>query len=267
MSKRKVVEDKVGKLVKVGFIQEIMYLTWLANIVMVKKKSGKWRMCVNFTDLNKACPKDSYSLLHIYRLIDRTYGFLLLSLLDSYLGYNQIRMNPLDATKMMFVMNMNNYYYEVIHFGLQNARATYHRLTNMVFASQIGRNLKVYMDDMLIKIPKDRKYAQDLEETFASIRSYNMRLNLEKCTFRVQARKFLGFMLTSRGIEAKPDKCQAIINMRSLSTLKEVQQLTGYLVALSHFLSCVGDKSINFFATMRKSTSFQWTKECENAFK
>lgn len=91
------------------------------------------------------------------------------------------------------------------------------------------------MDDMVVKTLKDQKHVQDLEETFASIRSYNMRLNLDKCTFRVQTGKFLGYMLTSRGIKANLDKCQEIINMRSPSIVKEVQQVTGRLAALSHF--------------------------------
>ena len=88
--KRKVVAEEVEKLVKAGFIGEVQYPTWLSNVVMVKKKAGKWRMCVDFTDLNKACPKDAYPLPHIDRLIDGASGFRLLSFLDAYSGYNQI---------------------------------------------------------------------------------------------------------------------------------------------------------------------------------
>lgn len=94
-----------------------------------------------------------------------------------------------------------------------------------------------------------------------------MRLNPDKYTFGVQARKFLGFLLTSRGIEANPDKFREIINMRSPSTVKDVQQLIGCLTALSHFLSCARDKSIHFFVEVRKSTKFQWAEKCEEAFK
>lgn len=114
----------------------------------------------------------------------------------------------------------------MIPFGLKNAGATYQRLMDIVFTSQIRRNLEVYVDDMVIKTLENRKYIKYLEETFASIRSYNMRLNLDKCTFMVQAGKFLGFMLTNRGIKANPDKCQEIIYIRSPSTVKEVKQLT-----------------------------------------
>lgn len=118
-------------------------------------------------------------------------------------------------------------------------------------------------DDMVVKTLEDRKHVEDLEETFASIRGYDMSLNPEKCTFGVQAGKFLGFKLTSYGIEENSDKCQEIINMRSSSTVKAVQQLTGCLDALSCFLSCVEDDFMNFFVAVRKSTKFQWTEECE----
>lgn len=192
-------------------------------------------MCVDFTDLNKACPKYPYPLPHIDRLIDGAFGFRLLSFLDAYSGYNQIQMNLLDAPKTEFMTNKNNYYYEVMPFRLKNIVATYQRLMDRVFASQIGPNLKVYMDDMVVKNPDDQKHVRDLEETFVSIQGYDMRLNPDNCTFGVQAGKFLGFMLTNRAIEVNPDKCQEIINIRSLSIVKEVQQLTGRLAALSCF--------------------------------
>ena len=99
--RRRAIEDEVGKLVRVGFIQEIKYPAWLANIVMVKKKVGKWKMCMDFTGLNKACSKDRYLLPHIDRLIDGASGLCLLSIMDAYSGYDQIRMNPLDAPKMV----------------------------------------------------------------------------------------------------------------------------------------------------------------------
>lgn len=123
--KNRVIKDEVGKLMKADFIKEIRYPTWLANIVMVKKKSGKWRMCVDFIEFDKACPKDPYPLPHNDRLIDVASGFCLLSFLDAYSEYNQIQMNPLDAPKTKFMTNKNNYFYEVIPFRLKNPGATY----------------------------------------------------------------------------------------------------------------------------------------------
>ncbi|MCI34583.1 gag-pol polyprotein, partial [Trifolium medium] len=136
--------------------------------------------------------------------------------------------------------NTCNYHYKVMPFGLKNAGATYQRLMDRVFAQKIGRNLEVYIDDMVVKTTMEGSHHEDLEDILASVRKYNMRLNPAKCSFGVQAGKFLGFMLTNRGIEANPEKCQAIIDMRSPTSVKEVQQLTGRITALSRFLSCAG---------------------------
>jgi hypothetical protein len=225
--RRTVVDEEVAKLKKAQFIEEIKYPEWLANVVMVKKSNGKWRMCVDFTDLNKACPKDPYPLPSIDRLIDGASGYKTLSFMDAYSGYNQIKMNAADAPSTTFMKNTCNYFYNVMPFGLKNAGATYQRLMDRVFSQQIGRNLEVYIDDMVVKTPEEGDHGKDLAEILASVRKYNMRLNPAKCSFGVQAGKFLGFMLTRRGIEVNPEKCQAIINMRSPTSVKEVQQLTG----------------------------------------
>ncbi|GAU41232.1 hypothetical protein TSUD_280320, partial [Trifolium subterraneum] len=145
----------------------------------------------------------------------------------------EIKMSPTDAPHTAFMTNTCNFFYKVMPFGLKNAGATYQRLMDRVFQKQIGKNLEVYIDDMVVKTAKEGDHNRDLDEILKEVRKYNMRLNPAKCSFGVQAGKFLGFMLTSRGIEANPEKCQAIINMRSPTTVKEVQQLTGRIAALS----------------------------------
>ena len=139
------------KLEGAGFIKEIKYTTWLANVVMVKKASGKWRMCTDFTDLNKACPKDTYPLPNIDRLVDEASGHNFLSFLDVYSGYNQIPMYGPDRSKTTFITDRANFCYEVMPFGLKNAGVTYKRLMNRVFRGQIGRTMELYVDDMVVK--------------------------------------------------------------------------------------------------------------------
>jgi len=123
--KRLAARAEAEKLLKVGFIREARYSTWLANMVMVNKSSGKWQMCVDYKDLNKACPKDSYPLPNIDRLVDGAAGHKILSFLDAYSGYNQISMHPKDREKTAFTTDGANYSYEVMSFGLKNAGATY----------------------------------------------------------------------------------------------------------------------------------------------
>uniref|UniRef100_A0A2N9G1W1 Uncharacterized protein n=1 Tax=Fagus sylvatica TaxID=28930 RepID=A0A2N9G1W1_FAGSY len=256
--------EEVDKLLKTGFIREVYYPEWLANVVMVKKSTGKWRMCVDFTDLNKACPKDSYPLPRIDQLVDSTAGHKLLSFMDAFSGYNQIQMAEEDQEKTAFITSRGLFCYKVMPFGLKNAGATYQRLVNKMFHDQIGRNVEVYVDDMLVKSKKDDNHLADLRETFQALRKYNMKLNPAKCVFGVSSGKFLGFMVSQRGIEANPDKIKAILEMSPPKTVKEVQSLTGKAAALNRFVSRSTDKCLPFFKILRKA--FAWTEECQQAF-
>nr|KYP51927.1 Retrovirus-related Pol polyprotein from transposon 17.6 [Cajanus cajan] len=264
--KRKAADAEVKKLLHARFIREVTYTTWLANIVLVRKANGKWRMCTDYTDLNKACPKDAYPLPCIDRLVDGASGHSIFSFLDAYSGYNQIRMHLADEEKMAFITESANFCYKVMPFGLKNARATYQRLMDKVFKGQMGRNIEIYVDDMVVKSNSLAEHLADLAEIFGELRKHNMRLNPEKCTFGVRGGKFLGFMLSARGIEANRDKCQAVLDMRSPTNLKELQRLSGRLVALSRFLPRLGDKISPMTKLLRKASTFLWDERCETAF-
>ena len=119
------VMDEVTKLLAAGFIREVHYPEWLANVLLVKKANGKWRMCMDFTDLNRACPKDSFPLPRIDQLEDSTVGHKLLTFMDAFSRYNQIRMAEEDQEKTSFITSQGLYCYKVMPFGLKNAGATY----------------------------------------------------------------------------------------------------------------------------------------------
>jgi ribonuclease HI len=255
---------EVKKLLRAQFIEEVYYPDWLANVVLVKKSNGKWRMCVDFTDLNKACPKDSFPLPRIDALVDSTSGYELLSFMDAFSDYNQILMHPEDREKTAFITDRGLYCYKVMPFGLKNAGATYQRLVNKMFQAQIGRNMEVYVDDMLVKSTESVSHVHDLHEAFETLKQYGMKLNPAKCAFGVSSGKFLGYMVSSRGIEANPEKIQAVLEMQSLKTTKQLQQLTGRLAALNRFISRSTDKCLPFFKILRKA--FEWSSECEEAF-
>ena len=179
-----------------GFIWEVYYPDWLTNVILVKKTNGKWRMCVDFTDLNKACSKDSFPLPRIDQLVDSTARYKLLTFMDAFSGYNQIKMAKEDQEKIAFITSQGLYCYKVMPFGLKNAGATYQRLVNKMFSKQIGRNMEVYVDDMLVKSKEELTHLDDLKETFATLRQYRMKLNPSKCAFGVASGKFLGFMVS-----------------------------------------------------------------------
>ena len=120
------------------------------------------------------------------------------------------------------------------------------------------------MDDILVKSRREEDHLEDLRETFDTLRSYNMKLNLGKCAFEVTVGKFLGFMVSQRGIEANPDKIRVIMEMTPPRNVKKVQSLNGKFAVLNRFLSRATDKCLPFFRMLKKS--FEWTNECQQAF-
>ena len=128
----------------------------------------------------------------------------------------------------------------------------------------MGRNVQVYVNDMLVKSRREEDHLDDLRETFNTLCSYNIKLNPDKCAFGVMVGKFLGFMVSQRGIETNPDKIWAIIEMAPPRNMKEVQSLNGKVAALNRFVSRATDKCLPFFRTLKRS--FEWTVECQQAF-
>ncbi|XP_074559865.1 uncharacterized protein LOC141815896 [Curcuma longa] len=202
----KVIRDEVQKLLKAGYIKEVHFPTWLSNVVLVPKPGNKWRVCVDFRDLNKACPKDCYPLPRIDQLVDSTSGHEYICMLDAYQGYHQIPLSVDDQDKVSFITADGTFCYTVMPFGLKNAGATYQRLMDKIFRHQQGRNIEVYVDDILIKSERGSSLIADIEETCGTLRQYGLKLNPAKCLFGVRVGKFLGYVVTEEGIEANPDK-------------------------------------------------------------
>jgi hypothetical protein len=143
--------EEVRRLLAAEVIRPILYPTWLSNTVVVQKKNGKWRFCVDFTDLNKVCPKDHFPLPRIDQLVDSAAGHDRMSFLDAFQGYHQIPMTLSDQEKTAFITPQGAYCYKVMPFGLKNAGATYQRMMTTMFGNQIGKTVEVYIDDMLVK--------------------------------------------------------------------------------------------------------------------
>ena len=175
----------------------------MANPVLVPKKNTTvLRMCVDFTSLNKHYPKDHFPLPRI----DSTAGCERLSFLDAYSGYNQIRMKVEDKEKTAFITPYGVFCYTTMPFGRKNADATYQRCMQACLMDQIGRNVQVYVDDIVIKTWDGATLLDDLRETFAALKRYSIKLNPTKCVFRVPSGQLLGYLISARGTEANPEK-------------------------------------------------------------
>ncbi|RVW26962.1 Transposon Ty3-G Gag-Pol polyprotein [Vitis vinifera] len=178
--RQKIIRSEIDKLLEVGFIREVDYSDWLANVVVVPKKEGKWRVCVDYTNLNNACPKDSFPLPRIDQIVDSTTGQGMLSFLHAFSGYHQIPMSPANEEKTAFI--------------------TPH-----------GHTVEIYIDDIVVKSKTQEEHVLHLQEVFHLLRKYDMKLNPFKCAFGVSAGKFLGFMVSQRGIEVSPDQVKAVM--------------------------------------------------------
>jgi ribonuclease HI len=263
--KCRAIGEEVHKLMAVGFIKEVFHPEWLANPVLVKKKGGKWRMCVDYTGLNKACPKVPYPLPRIDQIVDSTAGCETLSFLDAYSGYHQIKVKESDQLATSFITPFGMYCYTTMSFGLRNAGATYQRCMNHVFGEHIGRTVEAYVDDIVVKTRKASDLLFDLEVTFSFLKAKSMKLNPEKCVFGVPRGMLLGFIVSERGIEANPEKIVAITNMGPIKDLKGVQRVMGCLAALSRFISRLGEKGLLLYRLLRKVERFTWTPEAVEA--
>ena len=175
------VREELMKLKQAGAIKEVFYPEWLANTVVVKKKSGKWRVCVDFTDLNKACLKDPFPMPRIDQLVDATVGHPRMSFLDAFQGYHQIPLALDDQEKTAFVTPTGNYHYKVMPFGLKNVGSTYQRMMTRMVEPQLGKSIEVYIDDMVVKSKVVSELVGDLENIFEILRKHRLRLYASKC--------------------------------------------------------------------------------------
>ena len=162
--------EELAKLIEAGFIREIKHPDWLANLVMVPKKDKSWRLCVDFKDLNKACPKDPFPLPHIDQIIDATAGHDSMCFLYAYSGYHQIKMKESDQAATAFITPYGPFCFNTMPFGLKNADATYQCMIQTSLEKQIDKTVETYIDDVIIKTRHAKTLIDDLRLTFDNLR-------------------------------------------------------------------------------------------------
>jgi hypothetical protein len=223
-------------------------------------------MCIDFTDLNKAYPKNEFPLPRIDSLVDATSSSELMSLLDCYSGYHQIWMKKEDEPKTSFITPSGTYCYLWMPEGLKNAGGSFSRMNAKVLHSQIGRNELTYVDDIILKSTKQENHVADLQETFANFRQAGLKLNPEKCVFGVKKGKFLGCLVSTKGIEANPSKIEAILRMEPPNSKKGAQRLAVRLASLNRFISRSVERNLPFFEILKSAKVFQWGPAQHKAF-
>ncbi|KAL6125060.1 hypothetical protein ACLB2K_077568 [Fragaria x ananassa] len=223
------IKQEIKKLLACSFIKPIKHPTWLANIVPVKKKNGQVRVCQG-----------------------------MLSFMDGFSGYNQIKMAARDAEKTAFLTPYGNFHYTVMPFGLKNAGATYQRATTAIFHDMMGKEVEDYVDDLVVK-------SKTRGEHWSILRN-RVKMNPKKCSFGVSIGKFLGFVVHSRGIDVDLDKARAIAFTAPPSNQKQLKSFLGRLSYIRRFIPSLTAVIKTFTPLLKKGTKFSWTEECKKAY-
>jgi hypothetical protein len=234
--------------------------------VVILRANGKLRMCIDYTSLNKACPKDSFPLPRIDQIVDSTSGCDLLCFLDAYSGFHQIPMSREDEKNTAFITVDGLFCYVSMPYGLKNALPTFARAMHKTFGELIRDLVEVYVDDIVVKVKSSASLLDNLTLVFDKLRLTRTKLNPDKCVFGVTTGKLLGFLVSYRGIEANLEKIRAIEAMQPPAHIKDVQKLTGCLAALSRFISRLAERALPFFKLLQKFRPFVWTNDAEEAF-
>jgi hypothetical protein len=226
-----------------------------------EEKNGKWRMCTYFTNLNKYCPKDSFPLTRIDQIVDTAMGSKTMALLDYFLGYHQIWLCKDDEEKTSFITPFGTYCYLRMAEGLRIAGQTFCKMMKAALKDQVGRNVISYVDDIVVVSKKRETYISDLVKTFMNMREARLKLNPEKCIFGITKGKVLGCLVSTKGIQANPNKIKAITQMQPPQSRKDVQKLTGWIASLNQFISKLAERSLPFFTILRGSAKVEWGAE------
>jgi hypothetical protein len=208
-------------------------------------------MCTNFTNLNKCCLKDDFPLDRIDQIIDLAAGCNIMAMLDCFLGYHQIWLRKEDEDKSSFITPFGTYCYMRMPEGIRNAVPTLCKMTKVALKDQVGRNVLSYVDDIVVATNKKESYISNLSETFTNMCEANLKLNPDKCLFGATRGKVLGCLVSTKAIEASPNKIRAIIQMQPPHTRKEVQKLIGRIAALNKLIVKLAEKSLPFFSILR----------------
>jgi hypothetical protein len=256
---------EVEKLLKAGFIYPVALTEWVSNPMPIDKKGGSIRVCVDYRDINKACPKDNFPTPFVDQIVDDYAGREIFSLMDGFSDYNQINIVPEDQHKTAFICPWGTFAYRKLPFGLKNAGATFQRAMSYAF-HDIKHIVQPYLDDFPAHSLRRVDHPMHLRAIFVRCRFYRIRLNPHKCVFCVESGRLLGFIVSRHGIRVDPIKVEAILNLPPPSTLRQLQSLQGKENFLRRFIPNYDEITRGFTRLLKKGSEFVWDKAANDAF-
>ncbi len=239
---------------------------WASPIVIVKKKDGTDRFCIDFRKLNQITRKDAFPLPNITEILDQLGKAQIFSSLDLASGYWQIPMLDRDKEKTAFTTFMGLFEWTVMPFGLTNAPATFQRAMQFVLTGLQGKSCLVYIDDILIYSPSFEQHCKDLTEVFECLKTHNLKLKPKKCFFGRKELAYLGHIISKNGVKPDPAKVEAVENLSTPTSLKELQSFLGLVSYYRKFIMDFATVAEPLYQLHRKGTHYYWSEETEEAF-
>eukprot|EP00253_Pinus_taeda_P020212 PITA_20212 len=263
---REIVKEELHKLLNAGFIYPISDNEWVSPLVIVPKKNGKWRVCVDYRALNKATQKDPFPLPFIDQVLDNLAGKKFFSFLDGFSGYNQIKIAPQDQDKTTFTSPWGTFAYRVLPFGLRNAPATFQRAVIGIFSDMINDSLEIFMDDFTPYGTTFEDALQNLEKVLKQCIEAHLALSTEKCHMMMNQGIVLGHFVSFLGIQVDPAKIQVIQTLPIPKTQTDVRSFLGHAGYYRRFIKNFSKTASPLFVLLTKNVEFKWTDDCEKAF-
>jgi hypothetical protein len=263
---KEVVKEELQKLLKVGFIYPISDSQWVSPLVVVPKKNGKWRICVDYREINKETLRDHFPLPFIDQVLDALARKRYFSFLDGFSGYNQINIALEDQDKTTFTCPWGTCAYKVLPFGLCNAPTTFQSAVLAIFVDLIHECVEVYMDDFSVHGNSFDNSLKILEKVLTRCIETNLSLSNEKCFMMLTEGVVLGHHISSLGITVDPAKIQIIVNLPELISQKDVRSFLGYASYYRRFIENFSKIAFPLFKLLAKDVHLHWDTNCQIAF-
>ena len=264
-SQRAKIDEHISNMLKQNIIQ-VSSSPWSSPVVLVKKKDGSTRFCVDYRKLNAVTRKDSYPLPRIDDALDALSGSKFFTTLDLQSGYHQVAMHPHSMDKTAFISHAGLYEYNVMSFGLTNAPSTFQRLMSRVVHNLEWKICLIYIDDIIIFSSSFDEHLQRLRLVFDRLRQANLKLKPSKCHFARSSVRFLGFIVSSSGVSPDPDKISAVKTFPIPTNVKEVRSFLGLCNYYRRFVKDFAKKASPLHRLTRKDVPFVWDSDCQYAF-
>eukprot|EP00253_Pinus_taeda_P021677 PITA_21677 len=260
------IEKEVIRMYQARIIAPLRFSKWISNLVPTRKKTREIRLFVDLRNLNKVSLKDHYPLPKMDHILQRVVGASRISLLDGFLGFNQILVHPDDQDKNSFTTPWVTFKYVKMPFGLKNERATFQRATDIAFAKEIHDFLVVYLDDITIFSKSDQEHLKHLRQVFLICKKYGISLNPKKSLFGLEEGKLLGHIISKNGIRIDPDRIQVILQVPHPRNIKELQAFLGKINFLRRFIPNLAELIRPLNNMLKKDSKVKWIIEAKQAF-